>query len=263
KIVAENPDLRQHLRYGDGYRTAAWRPALDFSDQGGFQRAVELCNGCGACRKATGSMCPTFQAANEEIMSTRGRANLIRGALGGRLEPDTLFTPEFKRQVLDYCISCKACRVECPSGVDLARLKAEVLYHFNQRHGVTLRQRLLAETRLLFRLGSLTAPLANRLSAAGPVRRLAEWVAGIDRRRPLPRFAAPGLSAWMRRRGLAAPADPRDDRGTAGGSRRGSPLPGERVLLFADCFNDFSHPEIGIAAVEVLERAGVTVRLAP
>ncbi|HEX6988043.1 MAG TPA: FAD-linked oxidase C-terminal domain-containing protein, partial [Bacillota bacterium] len=254
KIVADDADLRAHLRYGHGYRTADWTAALDFSDQGSFQQAVEFCNGCGACRKATGSMCPTFQATNDEIMSTRGRANLLRGALGGRLDPDILFTPEFKRQVLDYCIACKACRVECPSGVDMARIKAEVLYHFNRRNGVTLRQRLVAETRLLFRLGSLTAPLSNRLAAARPIRRLAERVAGIDRRRPLPRFARTSLSAWMRRRGLAAPRNP-----WAGPE----PAHGERVLLFADCFNDFSHPQVGTAAVELLQRAGVPVRLAP
>ncbi|REJ37759.1 MAG: FAD-binding oxidoreductase, partial [Bacillota bacterium] len=228
KIVADDPDLRRHLRYGNGYRTAAWTPALDFSDQGSFQQAVELCNGCGSCRKATGGMCPTFQAAGEEIMSTRGRANLIRGALGGRLDPEVLFTPEFKRQVLDYCIACKACRVECPSGVDMARIKAEVLYHFNRRHGVTLRQRLLAGTRLLFRLGSMAAPLANRLGQWGPARALAERVAGIDRRRPLPRFARTSLETWMRRPGLGAaghpaPAPPRLP--VAGGRPRGAPLP--------------------------------------
>ena len=266
KITAEDVDLRRHLRYADGYRTAEWRSVLDFTPQGSFQQAVELCNGCGACRKATGTMCPTFQALNEEIMTTRGRANLIRAALGGRLDPETLFTPEFKQQVLDYCIGCKGCRSECPSGVDMAKIKAEVLYHFNQRHGVSLRQRLLADVRTLYRLGSLAAPLSNWLAAWPPARALVEGLVGIDRRRHLPRFSRHTLAGWMRRRGLTPPPPGHavlaagGGAGSAAGRGGGS---GRRVLIFADCFNNYSHPEIGRAAVRLLELAGVEVRLAP
>ncbi|HEY8449167.1 MAG TPA: FAD-linked oxidase C-terminal domain-containing protein, partial [Bacillota bacterium] len=259
KVYADDVDLRRHQRYGDGYQTRPWTAALDFSDQGSFPQAVELCNGCGHCRKSTGTMCPTFRALDEEIMTTRGRANLIRGALSGRLGEDVLFSPEFRRQVLDYCIGCKGCRVECPSGVDLARIKAELLYHYHQRHGKPLRSLMLGHIRLLNRLGSAAAPLSNALAQAAPLRVLAEYVLGLDRRRPLPRFASPTLSARLRRAGLDTP--PPD--GVVGDHRERAEQRRRRVLIFPDCFVEYNEPELGLAAVRVLERAGCEVRLAP
>lgn len=250
KVYAESADLTRNHRYSAGYLTADWAPMLDFTDQGTFQQAVELCNGCGGCRKPTGTMCPTFRALSEEIMTTRGRANLVRGALGGRLEPGVLFTPEFRQQVLDYCIGCKGCRAECPSGVDMGKIKAEVLYHYNRRHGKPLRSRLLARVRNLYRLGSVAPGVANAVMGSGWFRRLLGRVAGLDPRRPLPPLAMAPFSARLRAAGLGPPA------AAPGHNPR-------RVLIFPDCFVEYNHPGVGMAAVRVLERAGAEVRLAP
>lgn len=253
KVYSEDADLTRDLRYDRGYRTREWAAALDFSDQGSFQQAVELCNGCGQCLKDGGTMCPTFQALDEEILSTRGRANLIRGALSGRLSEETLTSPVFREQVLEYCIGCKGCRVECPSGVDMARIKSELLYHYNRERGKPLLSLLLAHTRELNRLGSALAPLSNALARMPGAGVVAEKLLGIDRRRPLPAFARVPFSAWMNRRGLGVPASPAaGDAGAAG-----------RVLLLADCFAEYNHPQLAQAAVEVLQAAGYDVRVAP
>lgn len=248
KVYAEDADMTKNRRYYDGYPAVEWSSIQDFSDWGSFQQAVELCNGCGHCRKPSGTMCPTFRALDEEIMTTRGRANLIRGALTGRLGVDALFSDEFKQQVLDYCIGCKGCRVECPSGVDLTRLKAEILYHRHQRQEPPLLSQFMANIRQVSHWASLTAPVSNWLSQGSLGRLLAEYVMGIDRRRPLPRFTRDRFSSQMKRAGLGTP------QGVAGG---------RRVLVFADCFIEYNEPHIGMAAVRVLQRAGCEVRLAP
>lgn len=252
KVYADQVDLTENLRYGEEYPTVQWTPSQDFSDWGSFQQAVELCNGCGHCRKSTGTMCPTFRALDEEIMTTRGRANLIRGALTGKLGGDVLFSEEFKRQVLDYCISCKGCRVECPSGVDIARLKAEILHHRHQRFGAPLWSQIMANLRPLSRLASAVAPVSNWVSQGRLTRLGAEFIFGVDRRRPLPQFTRQRLSTRLQRAGLGVPPVT----GVNNQAKR-------QVLLLADCFVEHNEPEIGMACVRVLQEAGCHVRLAP
>ncbi|MFC6049360.1 FAD-binding and (Fe-S)-binding domain-containing protein, partial [Methylobacterium hispanicum] len=147
KIVrAPRFDDRRLFRFKPDYRVAApASPALDWADWGGFGPAVEMCNNNGTCRKlAGGAMCPSYRATREEQHLTRGRANTLRLAISGQLGPDAFTSPEMKR-TMDLCVSCKACRRECPTGVDMARMKIEFLHHYHARHGLPLRERLVAE----------------------------------------------------------------------------------------------------------------------
>lgn len=253
KVYAQEADLTQNLRYAGPYSRWDEPTTMDFAPWGTLQQAVELCNGCGHCRKPTGTMCPTFRALDEEIMTTRGRANLIRGALAGRLGAGALFSEEFQRQVLEYCIGCKGCRVECPAGVDLTRIKAEILHQRHRRLGAPLWSRLMANLRDLYKWGSATAPVSNWLAGSAVVRGLAEGLLGIDRRRPLPQFAPTTFSAALAGAGMGPPA----------GHGSSGPAATRRVLLFADCFTEYNEPSLGLAAAQLLAEAGCRVRLAP
>ena len=242
--VVDPPPMTETLRYGAGYGTFPHREHLSFRSDHGFSRAVEMCNGAGICRKRTeGTMCPSFMATREEEHSTRGRANALRAALSGTLPHDEL-TSERMFEVMDLCIECKACKAECPSSVDMAKIKIEFLATYYERHRVPLRSRLFAD---IGRASSLLAgPLAgavNRLVAAQPVRGLLERFGGISARRTLPPFSGSPFPAWARRRGL--------DRPPAGAGRP--------VALFPDTFNSFNTPEVARAATEVLEQAGWSV----
>jgi len=242
KIVDASP-MTEHLRYGPEYRTRAWPTRLDFSADGGFAGAVELCNGCGTCLKLdSGTMCPSFMALREEKHSTRGRANLLRAAISGRLPPEMLDGPELY-SALELCLACKGCRAECPSQVDMAALKAETLARYHDKQGLPLRSRLTGNIALLNRLGCATAPLSNWVANAGLSRRLLEAVAGFDRRRPLPPFARPTFTQWFRQhpRREDAPRGP--------------------VVLFHDTYMTYNYPAVGMAASHLLEAAGFEVIL--
>jgi FAD/FMN-containing dehydrogenase/Fe-S oxidoreductase len=250
--VVDAPPMTQDLRYGADYRALRQPEHLDFSSDQGFDRAVEMCNGAGICRKRTeGTMCPSFMATREEEHSTRGRANALRAALSGTLPHDEL-TSERMFEVMDLCIECKACKAECPSSVDMAKIKIEFLATYYDRHRLPLRSRLFADIGRASRL--LAGPLAgavNRLVAPAPVRRLLERFAGISAQRTLPAFSGSPFPAWARRRGLGRVPSERvpSDR-----------VPSERALaLFPDTFNSFNTPEVARAATEVLEQAGFAV----
>lgn len=244
KVVAE-PDLAADLRIGPEYRAEG--PAstgFDYSDQGGFARAVEMCSGVGACRKtATGTMCPSYMVTLEEEHTTRGRANALRLVLSGRL-PDG-FANETLREALDLCLQCKACKTECPSNVDLAKLKAETLYQSYRSTPPPIGSLLMGHIHRLNPIGSATAPLANATLRNPVFKWLLEKVAGIDRRRTLPTFARDHFRKWFRSH---AP-DPR-------AGSRGS------VVLLDDCFTTYNTPSVGRAAVRVLEASGYRVELA-
>ena len=249
--VVDAPPMTGMLRYGADYRTRPHREQLAFRSDHGFARAVEMCNGAGICRKRTeGTMCPSFMATREEEHSTRGRANALRAALSGALPHDEL-TSRRMFDVMDLCIECKACKAECPSSVDMAKIKIEFLAAYYARHRLPLRSRLFADIGRASRL--LAGPLAgavNRVLAAPTVRRLLERFAGISARRALPAFSGSPFPAWARRRGLDRPPSER----AAAGS-------GRPLALFVDTFNSFNTPEVARAAVEVLERAGWTVNV--
>jgi FAD/FMN-containing dehydrogenase/Fe-S oxidoreductase len=245
KVVAA-PDVADHLRIGPRYHAAEPdATAFDFSGQGGFARAVEMCSGVGACRKPTGgTMCPSFMVTGDEMHSTRGRANALRLVMAGDL-PEGGWSNETLREALDLCLQCKACKSECPSNVDMAKLKAEVLYQAYKGKPAPLGSVLMAHIDRLNPLGSATAPLANWTLRQPAFRWLMEKALGVDRRRVLPAFARDHLRGWFR----THVPDPRA--GTRG-----------EVILLDDCFTTYNTPAVGRAAVRVLEAAGYRVALA-
>ncbi|MGH7305484.1 MAG: FAD-binding and (Fe-S)-binding domain-containing protein [Candidatus Rokuibacteriota bacterium] len=235
--------VTDHLRYGTQYTTWEPKTLLDFSEQGGFAASIEMCNGVGACRKTLeGTMCPSYMATKDEEHSTRGRANALRAVLSGRLPPKE-FTGRRLYEVMDLCLECKGCKAECPSNVDMAKLKYEFLHHYYQANGLPLRNRLFGRIARVNRLGARLPGLVNWISSLGPSRWALEKLAGIDRRRPLPALAAQTFTDWFGRR-TAPAAAPRGE-----------------VVLFNDTFTTYNVPEIARAAVGVLEAAGYRVVL--
>ena len=188
-------------------------------------------------------MCPSYMATLEEEHSTRGRANALREALSGRLPKEELTSPRMY-EVLDLCLECKGCKGECPINVDMAKIKYEFLAHYYEAHGTPLRARLFANIERVNQVGSALAPLSTTIANLGVSRWLMEKIAGIDRRRSLPPFARQTFERWFRKR---TP--------TVGSQARG------KVILFHDTFMNYNYPEIGKAAVAVLERAGYEVML--
>ncbi len=243
--VFDTPDMRENLRYGSDYETAPIPTKLDWTADGSFAGAIERCNGVGACRKVNaGAMCPSYMATREEEHSTRGRANALRGALSGAIPLDEIRSDRMF-EVLDLCLECKSCKSECPSNVDMAKIKYEFLDLYYQTHSVPLRSRIVAN---IHRLNSLApgplAPLANVVNRSAPARWASEKILGIDRRRQLPKIVGQTFEQWFNRR------QPQTT-----GSR------GD-IVLFHDTFMNFNHPESGIAAVKLLEALGYRVHLA-
>src|SRR3954449_4407196 len=193
KIVdAPKMDDRSLFRYPPHYRVGKLKTVLDWSAYpgggGGFQGAVEMCNNNGPCRKLEGGvMCPSYRATRNEKDVTRGRANTLRLAISGQLGPDALAAGEMM-ETLKLCVSCKACRHECPTGVDMAKMKIEVLAARASRHGLSLRDRLVGYLPRYAGLASRLAPLANMRNGSPLLRKLFEKIAGISRQRKLPQW---------------------------------------------------------------------------
>jgi Fe-S oxidoreductase len=253
--IVDAPPIATNLRYGGGYRTESVSTTFDYEPNGGFAAAVEMCSGLGACRKASaGTMCPSFMATRDEAHSTRGRANALRLALAGQLGQAGL-ADEGVREVLDLCLECRACKSECPVGVDVARMKSEFLSAYHRSHGTPLQARALGHVDRLAVWGSRFAPVSNAIARSAPVRALNERLLGLDRRRTPPVFERRTL------RSLAAgPAGPRVQGSSAVQGAHRAP---QSVSLFVDTFTNHFHPRIGLAAIDVMRRAGFGVTLAP
>jgi len=190
-------------------------------------------------------MCPTYRATeNEEITSTRGRANMLRRSMSGDL-PDDVFEDEFIHEVLDLCIGCKGCKRDCPSGVDMAKLKTEVKHEYHQREGVPLRDKLFANVETLYSLGSTFAPLSNLATKLPGSSLLMEKTLGIAHERELPTFSRNTLTKWDQNRTPAVSEADAD----------------RKALLIADPYTNYTQPEVGKAAVQTLEAAGVHVEI--
>jgi len=245
KVVA-SPDPGADLRIGPGYHAVEPEDtAFDFSAQGGFARAVEMCSGVGACRKnGGGTMCPSYMVTLDEQHTTRARANTLRLVMTGAIPADGMDSRALDES-LDLCLSCKACKTECPSNVDMAKLKAEYLHQKYRGKLPPFGSILMAHIHHLSAMGSATAPLANWTLRNPAFKWVLEKLAGIDRRRTLPTFAFDNLRAWHRRHS----PDPRA--GTRG-----------RVILLDDCFTTYNTPAVGRAAIKVLEAGGYKVDLA-
>ncbi len=250
--VVDGPSPVESLRYGTEYRTLEVPTTFDFSREGGFARAVELCNGAGVCRKMqTGTMCPSFMVTRDEEHSTRGRANALRMVLSGALPPEEL-TGERLFATYDLCLQCKGCKAECPSNVDVAKLKMEFLDGYYRKHGTPRGVKLLANAARLNQLGSAFAPLSNWATSLPGAGWLARQVLGIDSRRPLPRFERNHFRKWFRRN-----RRPAGDAMTASSSAPRGP-----VVLLDDCLTSYCEPGVNRSAVKVLEAAGFEVHLA-
>jgi FAD/FMN-containing dehydrogenase/Fe-S oxidoreductase len=234
--------ITDNLRYGSGYRLPRVDTHLHFEE--GFGHAIEACTGVGHCRKTgSGTMCPSFMATRDEDHSTRGRANALREALSGNL-PGGLSSHELY-QVMDLCLACKACKAECPSRVDMAKLKYEFLAQYYQQHGTPLAALAFGNVARLSPLGRLLAPLVNALLPLKPVRWALERTLGIDQRRTLPRYADASFEQLFR-------------------SRSTRPNPGGPIIaLFADTWTMFHEPQVGMAAIRVLEALNYQVELIP
>ncbi len=212
---------------------------LDWSADQGLLRAAERCNGAGACRKSPGrgTMCPSYMATGEELHSTRGRANLLRQLLSSE-DPHTALSSYELAEAMELCLSCKGCASECPSSVDVARMKAEFLQHHHDTHGTPLSSYVLGQFGWFASMARYTPTIASAFSNTG----LAKKILGVDPRRVVPSFAARTFSAWFRGH---APHDRAGERG--------------EVVLFVDEFTEYTDPAVGVAATEFLEAAGYTV----
>jgi FAD/FMN-containing dehydrogenase/Fe-S oxidoreductase len=234
-------DDRSLFRYPPGYAAQPLATALDWSEWGGFDRAVEMCNNNGHCRKFdAGTMCPSYRVTRDEVHVTRGRANTLRLALSGQLGPDA-FTSQELYDTLELCVSCKGCRRECPTGVDMAKMKVEFLHHYRVRHGVPLRDRLVAYLPRYAALAARSAPLANWLQGA------TRAALGFSRRRTLPRWRGDFIQN--------PPAN-------AAAATTAAPGAGRELVLFVDTFNRYFEPENTRAALRVLQAAGYRAHLA-
>ncbi len=244
KIVDPLP-MTSNLRYGAGFEAQDYATTLDFSRHGGMAGLAGMCSGVGQCRqRLVGAMCPSYMATGDETHTTRARANALRIALSNRDLLDGLADPALK-EVFDLCLSCKACKTECPTGTDIAKLKAEWLAYMHRREGVPRRSRLIADSVFLARWGSMFAPLSNWIMLSRPVRALMEKFYGLDHRVPPPAFVRRTFRKWFAKHAEGRVAAIRTDK--------------PNVVYFCDTWTNHYVPQQGIATVRVLEALGYNV----
>lgn len=244
------PKMDANLRYNESYQPRAWSPVLDFAQRGGLITSIEQCNGQGVCRKATGVMCPSYQATREEMHSTRGRANLLRALIseqwtldGGSSTVNGFSSFDQKRveataQALDLCLACKGCKAECPSGVDMAKLKFEFENQYYQTHTRPLRDYLFGYFHVVAGVASQVASLSNLVMQNSLLRNLAAAVFKITARRPFPKFAERGAEV-------------------------GTQTNGDKIIFLSDVFAHYVEPEVEQAAFDVLSVCGYDVQVLP
>ena len=241
KIIDASP-MEKNLRIDPNYSTHEITTGFTYSREGGFSKALEMCNGQGACRKLDGTMCPSYMATRDEEHSTRGRATALRSAISGALPLESL-TSSRMHEVLDLCLECKGCKSECPSGVDMAKLKYDFLNLYHKKNGQTLRNLIFGNISFLSKMGSMTAPISNWILQSPLMKELLEKYAGIDKRREMPNFSDTTFTQWYKSRN----------------SNLKEPI--GKVLLFPDTFTNYNHPEIGKAAVKIIEALGYEVQI--
>jgi len=243
KIVEAGP-IDNNLRYGTSYAEDPIKTEYHYRMENGFGDAVHMCTGVGECRKLRGgTMCPSFRATLDEEHSTRGRANALRLAISNQLDHQGL-TGERIHEILDLCLSCKACKSECPSNVDMAKLKSEVTQMYYDKHGIKFRDRLIRDSSAMARRfsGALAGPV-NAIQGNSAFRSVLEKITGFDKRRILPEYTNKPFHIWHR-------------------AHQPQPKSNRKVALFADTYLNYHDPQIGIAAVELLNSCGYEVELA-
>ena len=261
--ILNAPKMDTNLRYYDTYQGRAWKTNLSFAHQGGYDLAVEQCNGQGLCRKTSGVMCPSYQATREEMHSTRGRANLLRAAISGQqlaFSGQNAEVMEATFEALDLCLACKGCKAECPSGVDMAKLKYEFENEYYKSHPRPLRDYLFGYFDQVAKLLSPVAPLANAVMNFPLTRKLIAKSLGLASERPLPRFARESMSLRAKRSNLLLKRnqpESKKDASTKPGSQR------HLVIYLPDVFSRYIEPQVEQAALEVLAMCGYDVRVLP
>jgi FAD/FMN-containing dehydrogenase/Fe-S oxidoreductase len=242
--IIDTPPMDAFHRYGPGHPVPDYATYFDFSGVLGVLRAAEKCNGSGDCRKAAmagGTMCPSYMATRDEKDTTRGRANILRHVLTHPPDPARPFVSDDLKEVMDLCLSCKGCKSECPSNVDMAKLKAEFLQHYYDAKGAPLRAHMIARFADSARLASLAPWAWNLVFGTPPLRRAANRLVGFHPDRTIPLLHPVTLTQWFRRR------------------PRRPPAPSRRVFFFCDEFTNANDVPAGIAAIELLEGLGYEV----
>jgi FAD/FMN-containing dehydrogenase/Fe-S oxidoreductase len=252
--IVDAPPPTENLRFGPSYQTMPLDTVFDWSADGGYSAAIEMCNGAGVCRKlGAGTMCPSYMATRDEHDTTRARANALRNALAGRVPREELFS-DSTYGVLDLCLGCKACKTECPSSVDMAKIKSEYLVHYYHRNGLPLFNRMMGLLptldALLYRLAPGLVPLIN-WGLKTPLAKTVMARIGVHPARDLPVYAPETLAAWFHRRAANRAVVP------VGGLAPNGP-----VILFHDTWVNYNEIRIGQALVRLLEAAGYAVFLA-
>jgi FAD/FMN-containing dehydrogenase/Fe-S oxidoreductase len=243
--IVDAQTMDKNLRYGTEYSDAEVKTEFLYRRENSFRESVHMCTGVGECRKQLGgTMCPSFKATRDEEHSTRGRANALRLAMSGQLGKDGL-SSERLHQVMDLCISCKACKSECPSNVDMAKMKSDVAQMYYDEHGTTLRDRLIRDApKMAARFSGALASMVNSAQDTRLFREVMERMSGFDKRRKLPSYASEPFHKALQRRG------------------NGSKKSERKVVLFADTYVSFHEPGIGLSALELLESCGYEVIVA-
>ncbi len=242
-------DLTENLRFDLEYEfNQGFQSNLVWQNQNGLQGMVELCHGCGGCRglqKTNGGvMCPTYRASREEITSTRGRANLLRQAMSGDLSEDVT-SHEFMNEVMDLCIGCKGCARDCPSEVDMAKLKAEIEYEHHQKYGSSIRDRLFANIDKLCYLGSFLYPISNLAQSIPKSELVLEKLLGIARESEIPKFKRQSFEDWFEKRKNKVSKDDAED----------------FVLFFPDTYTNYIYTNTAKSAVQLLESADIYIEI--
>ena len=250
--IIDASKMDANLRYGADYRTRVWSTNLSFVRHGGMDVAIEQCNGQGTCRKDTGVMCPSYQATREEMHSTRGRANLLRALIRGQWTTDDrrstvhglssfdVRNVEAAAEALDLCLACKGCKAECPSGVDMAKLKFAFQHEYYKTHRRQLRDYVFGYFHITAGLAASVAPLANALMEVPAIRNVIAKVLGITPHRPFPKFAR-----------LRAKMEPRSSQRT------------QKIIFLSDTFARYIEPETEQAALDILSACGFEVHVLP
>ncbi|HEX8532439.1 MAG TPA: FAD-linked oxidase C-terminal domain-containing protein, partial [Cytophagales bacterium] len=263
--IVDTPPMDTFLRYTPGQDTRQYPTVFDFDREGGILRHAEQCNGSGDCRKSHlmgGTMCPSYMATKDEKDTTRARANMLREMLTRSDKPNPFDHQEIK-EVMDLCLSCKGCKAECPSNVDVGKLKAEWQQHYYQAHGVPLRSWLVGNFTKLNRLASLVPSVYNFVFTNPFTAKLAKRLAGFAQQRSIPLLGPTTLRHWFKQRQKSRPQTGDRMAAPAVSLSPVSALPLRKVYLFCDEFTDYNDLEVGKAAVELLERLGYQVEIPP
>ncbi len=240
--IVDTPPITENLRVIPGKETPDYKTLFDFNNYRGYFRSIEKCNGTGDCRKSEiigGTMCPTFMATRDEDKTTRGRANILREFLYSN-EKENPFDHKEIYDILDLCISCKACKVECPSNVDMAKLKAEFLQHYYDIHGVPLRSKLIAYLPRLYQLAVVFRSFSNYMTNTTIFKNMV----GFAPERSVPKLSKIPLHRWIQN---GIPSTENKHTGT--------------VYLFNDEFTNYNESDIGIKAILLLTKLGYEVKI--